>query len=147
MQKIVQNKKKTVFGPKMSYLSILGCRFEQLLSYFQHSRICQNRKFRTKLKILNFGIKNCLIKVFLGCNLKKNYCHIWNQQPLICHLDVFKQYSEFWHWVLLFNRSGVRFFLRSTFSKGAHYKVWHLMVNTRDVFRTQSNIYDNSFQL
>ena len=44
MQKIVQNnKKKTNLGPKMPCLSILGCKFEKLLSYFQHPRI-----FRTK---------------------------------------------------------------------------------------------------
>ena len=42
----------------MPYLSILGCKFEKLLSYFQHPRICQNAKFRAKLKILNFGTKN-----------------------------------------------------------------------------------------
>ena len=49
MQKIVQNNnKKTIFGPKISYLGILGCRFEKLLSYFQHPLICQNTKFRAK---------------------------------------------------------------------------------------------------
>ena len=49
MQKIVQNNnKKTIFGPKISYLGILGSRFEKLLSYFQHPRICQNTKFRAK---------------------------------------------------------------------------------------------------
>ena len=58
MQKIVQNKKETIFEPKMAYLSILGCKFEKLLSKFQHSRIFQNAKFRAKLKILNFGTKN-----------------------------------------------------------------------------------------
>ena len=58
MQKIVQNKKKTIFGPKKPYLDILGCKFEKLLSYFQHLRICQNAKFCAKLKILNFGTKN-----------------------------------------------------------------------------------------
>ena len=50
MQKIVpnNNNKKTIFGPKISYLGILGCKFEKLLSYFQHPRICQNTKFRAK---------------------------------------------------------------------------------------------------
>ena len=57
-QKIVQNKEKTSFGPKMSYLGILGSKFEEVLSYFQHPRICQHAKFREKLKILNFGTKN-----------------------------------------------------------------------------------------
>ena len=31
------------------------------------------------------------------------------------------------------------------FSKGPVYKVCHLMVNTRGVFRTQSKIYDEAF--
>ena len=42
----------------MSYVSILGYKFEKLLSYFQHPRICQNAKSRAKLKILNFLTKN-----------------------------------------------------------------------------------------
>ena len=49
--KICQNKKKlckTICGPKMPYLSILGCTFEKLLRYFQHPRICQNGKFCAK---------------------------------------------------------------------------------------------------
>ena len=57
MHKIIQNKKKTTFGPKMSSLGILGCMFEKVLSYFQHPRICQNAKFRAKLKILIFRTK------------------------------------------------------------------------------------------
>ena len=56
MQKMVQNK-KTNLGPKMSYLGILGCKFEKVLSYFQHPRICQTAKFRAKLKVFNFGTK------------------------------------------------------------------------------------------
>ena len=57
MQKFVQKKekKKTIFGPKMTYLSILGCKFEKLLSYFQHPRICQNAKFCAKV--------SCKIKI------------------------------------------------------------------------------------
>ena len=43
---------------KMPYLGILGCKFEKVLSYFQQPRICQNAKFRAKLKILNFVAKN-----------------------------------------------------------------------------------------
>ena len=42
----------------MPYLGILGCKFEKVLSYFQQPRICQNAKFRAKLKILNFVAKN-----------------------------------------------------------------------------------------
>ena len=44
MQKIVRSKTKqgnkkqktAIFGPKMSYLGVLGCKFEKLFSYFQH---------------------------------------------------------------------------------------------------------------
>ena len=57
MQKIVQNKINK-FWAKMPYLGIFGCKFEKVLSYFQHPRICQTAKFRAKLKILNFGTKN-----------------------------------------------------------------------------------------
>ena len=54
--KMVQNKKKqTNVGPKMPYLGILGCKFEKVLSYFQHPRICQTAKFHAKLKVFNFG--------------------------------------------------------------------------------------------
>ena len=42
----------------MPYSGILGWKFEKVLSYFQHPRICKNVKFRAKLKILNFGTKN-----------------------------------------------------------------------------------------
>ena len=58
MQKIVQNKKKTNLGTKMSYLGFLGCKFEKVLLYFQHPRICQTAKFRAKLKVFDFGTKN-----------------------------------------------------------------------------------------
>ena len=60
IQKNLQNekKKKTIFGPKMPYLGILGCMFEKVLSHFKHPRICQNGKSHRKLKILNFGTKN-----------------------------------------------------------------------------------------
>ena len=58
MQKIVQNKQKSIFGPEIPYLGILGCKFEKVLSYFQHPRIYQTVKFRAKLKILDFGTKN-----------------------------------------------------------------------------------------
>ena len=64
-KKILQTKKnQTIFGPKMPYLGILGCKFENVLSYFQHPRICQNAKFRAKLKILNFGTKNVGFRCF-----------------------------------------------------------------------------------
>ena len=65
MQKIVQNnKKKTNLGPKMPCLSILGCKFEKVLSYFQHPRIFQTAKFRAKLKSLTFGLKMPDLGVF-----------------------------------------------------------------------------------
>ena len=64
MQKIVQNKQKSIFGPETPSLGILGCKFEKVLSYFQHPRICQTAKFRAKLKILDFRTKMSGLGVF-----------------------------------------------------------------------------------
>ena len=70
----------------------------------------------------------------LGCNCwkiakLKNYCHICSQQPLIYHLDVFDQYSKYWHRVRFFLRSGVHFFLsllpKARFIK---YDIWWLIL-------------------
>ena len=99
----------------------------------QHLWICQHAKFRAKLKILSFGTKNAWFKWMpdFSANLKENYCHILNQQPLISRKGVFVQL--------------VNFGIGSTFSKGLLYKVCRLMVNTRGAFRTQSNIYDGDF--
>ena len=59
MQKIVQNKKEIEFGMKMSYLGILGCKFEKVLSYLKStSTSLSNAKFRAKSKTLIFGTKN-----------------------------------------------------------------------------------------
>ena len=58
MQKIVQSKQKSIFGPAVPSLDILSCKFEKVLSYFEHPRICQTAKFRAKLEILDFGTKN-----------------------------------------------------------------------------------------
>ena len=59
MQKIVQNKKEIEFGTKMSYLGILGCKFEKVLSYLKStSTSLSNAKFRAKSKTLIFGTKN-----------------------------------------------------------------------------------------
>ena len=46
MQKNVQNinNDKNV-GPKMLYLSILGCKFGKVLSFSQQPRICQLQSF------------------------------------------------------------------------------------------------------
>ena len=64
MQTIVQNKQKSIFVPEIPFLGILGCKFEKVLSYFQHLRICQTVKFRAKLKILDFGTKNVWSRCF-----------------------------------------------------------------------------------
>ena len=39
------NNNKKNLGPKMFYLRILSCKFEKVLSYYQHPRICQTAKF------------------------------------------------------------------------------------------------------
>ena len=48
---------KIIFGSKVLYLGIFGCKSEKVLSYFQHPGICQAAKFRGKLKMLDFGTK------------------------------------------------------------------------------------------
>ena len=63
-QKIVQKKQKSIFGSKVLYLGIFGCKSEKVLSYFQHPGICQAAKFRGKLKMLDFGTKNVWLKCF-----------------------------------------------------------------------------------
>ena len=35
MQKFVKKKKKSILGPKLPYLGILGCNFEKVLSYLK----------------------------------------------------------------------------------------------------------------
>ena len=59
----------------------------------QHLRISVIAKFCEETKMPKFGTKNdllgifdqeCVIWVFLGKNVLKNYCHIWNQHPQIC---------------------------------------------------------------
>ena len=35
MQKFFKKKKKTILGPKLPYLGILGCNFEKVLSYLK----------------------------------------------------------------------------------------------------------------
>ena len=55
----MQNKKEIEFGMKMSYLGILGCKFEKVLSYLKStSTSLSNAKFRAKSKTLIFGTKN-----------------------------------------------------------------------------------------
>ena len=48
----------------MPYLGILGCKFEKVLSYFQHPQICQTAKFRAKLKTLTLGPKMPNLDIF-----------------------------------------------------------------------------------
>ena len=64
----------------------------------QHLRISVIVKFCEETKIPKFGTKNdllgifdqeCVIWVFLGKNVLKNYCHIWNQCPQICLFEKF----------------------------------------------------------
>ena len=57
MQKIAKKKKKIKFGTKIA-LSILGCKFEKVMSYFK-SASSNLEKIKIKnYKILNFGTKN-----------------------------------------------------------------------------------------
>ena len=67
----------------------------KLLSYLKSapSNVSICKISQKKQKCLNLGPKmpylgifdqKCLTWVFLGMNLKKNYCHIWNQHPQMC---------------------------------------------------------------
>ena len=69
--------------------------------------------------------------MFLGYNFKEKLLSYLNQQSLICVIGVFDQY--------------IGFDIGSDFSEGPLYEVCNLMVNTRGVFRIQSNIYDGAF--
>ena len=61
MQKIVQNNKNQIWDQKLPYLGILGSKFEKVLLYFQHPRICQTAKcFLTNA--VNFGIGSSFFK-------------------------------------------------------------------------------------
>ena len=74
----------------------------------QHLRISVIAKFCEETKMPKFGTKNdllgifdqeCVIWVFLGKNVLKNYCHIWNQHPQICLFAKFHEKTKmpkFW---------------------------------------------------
>ena len=66
MENFAKKQKCLNLGPEMSYLGIFGQEFTK--SYFhiwiQHPQICANAKFREKLKIPKFGIKNTLFQYF-----------------------------------------------------------------------------------
>ena len=51
------------------------------------AKFCEETKMPkggTKNALLGIFDQECLFWVFLGKNLKKVYCHIWNQHPQIC---------------------------------------------------------------
>ena len=81
MQNIVQNKQIKQMDQK--------CLIWVFYTYCHISSIL-------KLKIHNFGTKHVWFRCFQTTILKNNYCHIWNQQSLFCHLGDFYQYSEFY---------------------------------------------------
>ena len=69
----------------------------------QHLRISVIAKFCEETKMPKFGTKNdllgifdqeCVIWVFLGKNVLKNYCHIWNQHPQICLFAKFHEKTK-----------------------------------------------------
>ena len=90
MENFAKKQKCLNLGPEMSYLGIFGQEFTK--SYFhiwiQHPQICVNAKFREKLKIPKFGIKNTLFQYFCA-RIFESYCHIRNQHPRISQTWVY----------------------------------------------------------
>ena len=76
-----------------------------ILNIFTKAQSCT---FNTVLKALVFYRCYLTSRVTLQYRwgytdvILRLYCHIWNQQPLICHKGVFHQYSGFWHRVRFF---------------------------------------------
>ena len=66
MESFVQKQNYLNLGPKMLYFGVFYCHISN-----QHPRICLISKFRAKIKILKFGIKNAWLEVFLGWKLAK----------------------------------------------------------------------------
>ena len=83
------------FWPKMLYLGnfdqkyliwvFLGENFKKTIAIFEIStlKFVYLQNFTKKQKCLNLGPKMLYLGIF-GLEFKKNYCHIWNQDPWIC---------------------------------------------------------------
>ena len=56
----------------------------------QRSPICRIAKFRAKIRILKFGIKNVLFGYFWA-GMWKQYCHIWKQLSRISQTAKFRK--------------------------------------------------------
>ena len=83
---------------------ILGLEFENYILIFEIStlKFVYLQNFVKKMKMSKFGTKNVLFGYFWARTLK-NYCHIWNKHPRICHECVFNWYSsKFWYEVRFF---------------------------------------------
>ena len=93
--KIWQKTKMPKFGTKNALFGYFWARILKNYCHIwnQHLRISVIAKFCEETKMPKFGTKNdllgifdqeCVIWVFLGKNVLKDYCHIWNQHPQIC---------------------------------------------------------------
>ena len=69
--------KKSIFGPKMPYLGILGCKFEKVLTYFQ------------------LWDQECLIQMFLSCSFKEKLLSYLKSATSNLSFRCFDQYTEF----------------------------------------------------
>ena len=90
--------KSALFGYFLARILKNYCRI-----WNQHLRISVIAKFCEETKMPKFGTKNdllgifdqeCVIWVFLGKNVLKNYCHIWNQHPQICLFAKFHEKTK-----------------------------------------------------
>ena len=87
--------------------------------------LCKTKNFQT-------WNQKCLVCVILGFKFKKLLSYLKSATSNLSY-RCFDQYSESWHRVRFFCRSGVRFFQRPTISERPVYRVCHLMANTRGV--------------
>ena len=98
------------FWIKNAFLGIFGLEFQKTIVIFEISTLefVRFQNFVKKWKCLNlgkkmpkFGTKYALFGYF-WIRILKNYCHIWNHHPQVCHKWVFNSYSEFWDRVHFF---------------------------------------------
>ena len=87
-------KKCLSLGPKMLYFGIFGLEFKKTLLYFKSPPSnSYNCKILVKNKMPKFGTKTALFLEFLSW-IHKQYCHIWNQHPLICLAAKFREKTK-----------------------------------------------------
>ena len=84
------------------------------------------RKFWYKNAVIIFDEKYCLCE-FFGYNLKKTYCHIWNNHPWLC---LTARYSEIMKILKFITKSALfGYFCARTLKSSAHISNQHLQIS------------------